>query len=68
VPLDPGEDQSVRVRELDLIGDRPAIRAQTVQAVLGLLLDAVRGAAGEEGTRSDDDGDRSAGAVPGPGI
>lgn len=41
------EDRPVRVRELALSGDRPAIRAQTVEAVLGLLLDAVGPAAGE---------------------
>lgn len=61
-----GEDRPVRVRELDLGGDRAAIRAQTVQAVFALLLDAVRGVVDETGSRPDDDARRSDGSDPGP--
>ncbi|MFT4164326.1 MAG: CinA family protein [Microlunatus sp.] len=39
----PGTDTRVRVRELSLVGDREAIRSQTVAAVLALLLESLTG-------------------------
>lgn len=68
VPGVDDEDRSVVVRELDLDGDRSAIRAETVQAVLALLLDAVRGAVHVVGSRPEDGARRSDGGAPGPGI
>lgn len=50
------EDRPVLVRELALSGDRAAIRAQTVEAVLGLLLEAARSVVGESDKAPGDGG------------
>ncbi len=63
-----GADRPVRVRELRLAGDRSAIRTQTVEAVLGLLLELVATGPGEATTAPGGAGHGASGPPPGAQI
>ena len=63
-----GEDRPVLVAELELRGDRSAIRAQTTRAVFRLLLDAVRGDDDDRAAAGQGATDRRGGPVSGAEI
>ena len=63
-----GEDRPVLVAELELRGDRSAIRAQTTRAVFRLLLDADRGDDDDRAAAGQGATDRRGGPVSGAEI